>query len=122
MSDKDEKSLKEWYRLNNTEKLKSKIRAGQIIGRIQAFVFNEPIATNQFVEPAIPEFSAQQMKGALALLDRIMPPRSSVELTVDENAKTAVIGAQPLDEEAWSDKWPNQQSLSGPRNTDPKPH
>lgn len=95
--------------------VREKIQASRIIRRLEAFVFNEPIKENN-EEPAVPKMSAQQVKAALALVNKTVPDLKAIEVALDEETGKALIAAQPVGTiEEWA------KSFGNP-NRDHKPH
>ena len=113
--------MSEFTKIIKHEQMRSRVKATQLLTLLHAFVFGTPLKVNGR-EASIPELTAMQVKTALALLDKVLPNLTSVELQMDEDTTRFVIGAKPYTGQEWLDEWRQQQALSGPPNTDLNTH
>lgn len=114
--------MKKFVKIRNHEEMRSKVKASQLINLLHAFIFDIPIKINAH-DARVPDISPVKMKGILAMLDKVLPNLSTVELSLDEDTTQFVIGAIPYTENEWQDVWKKKTlNLSGPHNQDLKPH
>lgn len=93
------------------ERTRQKIKATQIINRIQDFILNDPEGivnekTGKVRNKAkFKPMSSAQVNAALGLLRKVMPDLATVEANFEGEIVSRVINAEPMSDEQWEKEY-----------------
>lgn len=94
------------------EDVRAKIRATQILGRLQNFVLGVP-------EPSTGKpiaMSSSQVSAAIALLKKTLPDLQTVEFSGQVEHRQRVVSADPLSPDEWAERYNPPAPSSGRMN------